>query len=270
MKALGRIGPRRCAEWFVVGNIGFLGVDIWLAHAENAFRRRVEWAPIVFSGLATVLLVPLALGWSSKFWRRVEVAVGAAAVLVGVAGMVFHLQSGFFQQQTMRNLVYAAPFVAPLAYVGVGLVLLMLRMAPAPDPEMGWWLLLLALGGFAGNLGLSLLDHAQNGFFRWTEWIPVFAAAFGSAFLLVAWIWPPPAPLRLAWWLLGVQTAVGVLGFALHLWADAHRQAARLADRFIYGAPAFAPLLFADLAVLAAIGLWARGDARATVRDRTF
>ncbi len=263
-----RIGPRRCAEWFVVGNIAFLGVDIMLAHAENAFRRRVEWAPVVFSGVATLLLVPMALGWSGRLWRRVEVAVGAAAVLVGVAGLAFHLESGFFQQQTMRDLVYAAPFVAPLAYVGVGLVLLMLRTGQMPDAEMGWWLLLLALGGFAGNLGLSLLDHAQNAFFRWTEWIPVFAAAFGSAFLLVAWIRPPVSPAVVAWWLLGVQTAVGILGFVLHLWADWHRQAVHLADRLIYGAPAFAPLLFADLALLAAIGLWARGTA-ATVSNRT-
>jgi hypothetical protein len=40
-------------------------------------------------------------------------------------------------------------------------------------------LVLLALGGFVGNLGLSLLDHAQDGFFRWTEWIPVVAATGG-------------------------------------------------------------------------------------------
>jgi hypothetical protein len=268
MNPLARIGPRRCAEWFVVGNLAFLGVDIALAHAENAFRRRAEWAPIVFSGIATLCLIPMALGWSNRFWRWVEVAVGVAAILVGVFGMVFHLHSGFFQQQTMRNLVYAAPFVAPLAYVGVGLVLLLLRMGHAPDVEMGWWLLVLALGGFAGNLGLSLLDHAQNGFFRWTEWIPVFAAAFGSAFLFIAWIRPPSSPLVVAWWLLGVQTAVGVLGFALHLSADLHREAVHVADRFLYGAPAFAPLLFADLAVLAAIGLWARG-APATVSNST-
>jgi hypothetical protein len=259
MKLPQAIGPRRCAEWFVVANLAFLGVDIALAHAENAFRRRVEWAPILFSGVATLCLLPLAVGWSNRFWRRVELVVGAGAILVGVAGMAFHLQSGFFQQQTLRNLVYSAPFVAPLAYVGVGLVLLMLRLAPAPDAQMGWWLLVLALGGFFGNLGLSLLDHAQNGFFRWTEWIPVVAAAYGSSFLLVAWLWPPASPAALAWSLLAVESAVGLFGFALHLWGDWHRSAVHVADRFLYGAPAFAPLLFADLAVLAAIGLWARG-----------
>jgi hypothetical protein len=58
----------------------------------------------------------------------------------------------------------------------------------APQIEI----LLLALG----NLGLSLLEHAQNGFFQWTEWIPVAAGAFGTSFLLVAWVRPDPGLLR--------------------------------------------------------------------------
>ena len=39
--------------------------------------------------------------------------VGFLAVGVGLAGLIFHLQSGFFQQQTLRNLVYAAPSQPP-------------------------------------------------------------------------------------------------------------------------------------------------------------
>jgi hypothetical protein len=39
------------------------------------------------------------------------------------------------------------------------------RMVAAGTVEWGRWVLLLALGGFAGNLVLSLCDHAQNGFF---------------------------------------------------------------------------------------------------------
>ena len=256
----GRLTPRRCAEWFVLANVGFLGVDIAIAHAANAFRRQVEWAPVWFSAGATALLIPMALGRGGPLWRWVERFVGAAAVLVGVAGMAFHLQSGFFQQQTVHNLVYAAPFVAPLAYVGVGLLLLLLRSGAQTADELGWWLLLLALGGFLGNLGLSLLDHAQNGFFHWTEWIPVISAACASAFIFVAWLRPPAAWPAVAAALVGSQAAVGVAGFALHLWADWHRPAARLSDRFLFGAPAFAPLLFADLAILAGIALWARAD----------
>lgn len=255
-----RLTPERGAEWFAVANVAFLGVDIAIAHAENAYRHRAEWAPLVFSAAGTLLLLPMALGRGGAAWRWIERLVGAGAVMVGAAGMVFHLHSGFFQQQTLRNLVYSAPFVAPLAYVGVGLLLLLLRTRPRSPDELGWWLLVLALGGFLGNFGLSLLDHAQNGFFRWTEWIPVVAAAFGSGFVFVLWLRPPAAPWPVVAALVASQSAVGVAGFALHLWADWHRPAARLTDRFLFGAPAFAPLLFADIAVLAAIGVWARAQ----------
>ncbi|HSO37357.1 MAG TPA: hypothetical protein VLT33_32750, partial [Labilithrix sp.] len=103
---------------------------------------------------------------------------GWGAIAVGVLGMVFHLESGFFAKQTLHNLVYSAPFVAPLSYVGVGLLILLLRSKDAQGPTLGPWLLVLSLGGFVGNFALSLLDHAQNGCFHATEWIPVVASAF--------------------------------------------------------------------------------------------
>jgi hypothetical protein len=249
--------PERCAEWFVVANLAFLGVDIALAHAENSFARHAEWAPIAFSALATVLLLPMAIGRRGAVWRVIDRVVGAGAIVVGVLGMVFHLQSGFFQQRTLHDLVYSAPFIAPLAYVGVGLLLLLLRLETPGSPQMAWWLLLLALGGFVGNLGLSLLDHAQNGFFRWTEWIPVFTAAFATSFLLLALLRPDPALVRVCWGVLAAAALVGVVGFFLHTSSNLNRPAARIADRFLFGAPVFAPLLFANLAALGAIALWA-------------
>jgi hypothetical protein len=59
-----------------------------------------------------------------------------------------------------------------------------------------------------------------------------------------------------------VSTAiVGLVGFVLHSVADLNRPTRAVIDRFIFGAPAFAPLLFADLAVLGAIALWATANA---------
>jgi len=58
MKFLARVAPRRAAHVFAVANIAFLGVDISLAHMENAFARRLESAPIVFSAVATALPSP--------------------------------------------------------------------------------------------------------------------------------------------------------------------------------------------------------------------
>jgi hypothetical protein len=257
------ITPLQCLEWFVVGNLAFLGVDIFIAHSENAFRVPTEWVPIAFSSIAPLLALPGALHVGPRrVTRALDLVVGASAVAVGVLGMVLHLTSAFFLEQTLRSLVYSAPFIAPLSYVGVGLLLLLARLEPATSTELGAWVLLLALGGFAGNFGLSLLDHAQNDFYNPVEWVSVVAAAFGCSFYLVALLGRDPRMLR---WCFGVclfESVVGVVGFALHLLGDTHRPARSIVERFVFGAPAFAPLLFTNLALLAAVGLWAmlRGD----------
>lgn len=259
--AMRSISPARAVEWFVVSNIAFLGLDIFVAHRENGFERRAEWAPLLFSGLATLVLLPMAFGARSAALRIVERAIGGASIAIGVAGMVLHLESAFFEEQTLKNLVYAAPFLAPLAYVGVGLLLVLVRMEAPDSPAFGGWVVLLALGGFAGNFGMALLDHAQNGFYRWTEWIPVVSAAFAVAFLLVALVRPETGFVRVTSGVLALQLAVGVLGFGLHVTADVGRRSLPWLQRLIFGAPPFAPLLFVDLAVLAALGLWARARA---------
>jgi hypothetical protein len=262
LPALRQVTPARAVEWFVVANFAFLGLDILVAHQENGFGRPAEWVPVVFSGLATLALLPMAFGNRSTLWKLVERTVAGAAILVGVTGMVLHLRSAFFEEQTLGNLVYSAPFLAPLAYVGVGLLLLLVRMEGPDSPAFGWWVVLLALGGFVGNFGMALLDHAQNGFFHWTEWIPVISAAFAVAFLLLVLLRQEAAFIRITYGVLALQVAVGVLGFGLHVTADLHRTALPFAQRFVFGAPAFAPLLFADLATLAALGLWAMSNAR--------
>lgn len=249
--------PVRAARLFAASNIAFLGLDIALAHRENDFAHPAEWAPVVFSLLAGLLLAPGALGVERAWVVALDRAVAVGAVALGVAGLVFHLQSAFFEDQTLRNLVYAAPFAAPLAYVGVGLLILLVLGEEAATPALGPWILLLALGGFVGNLALSLLDHAQNGFFRASEWLAVGAAAFGVSFLLLTLLRPSLAMIKICLAVMGAELAMGALGFVLHVEANLHRLGSSLLERFTFGAPAFAPLLFADLALLGAIGLWA-------------
>ena len=253
-----RLTPEHAVELFVLANFAFLGGDIALAHRANAFAAKLEWAPLVFSALA-VLALPVGMlgivGRRARRWLDLTVAYGA--ILVGVIGTVCHLAGSFFLSPTLHNLVYAAPFAAPLAYIGVGLLLILVRMEPAGSDALGPWLLVLSLGGVSGNFALSLLDHAQNGFFSLTEWIPVAAAAFGASFLLLA-VWKPtPAFLRLCYAVCALEALVGVLGFALHLASQTKSAASSLLDRLVYGAPAFAPLLFTNMALLSAIGLWA-------------
>jgi hypothetical protein len=84
--------------------------------------------------------------------------VGWTSLGVGIAGMLFHLQSHFFDEQTIHNLVYTTPFVAPLAYAGLGLLLILDRMVDSDSIEWAQWIVFLALGGFVGNFILSLAD----------------------------------------------------------------------------------------------------------------
>jgi hypothetical protein len=137
------------------------------------------------------------------------------------------------------------------------MLLIMNRMVDPQSREWSQWVLLLALGGFFGNFALSLTDHATNAFFSWEEWIPVVSAAFATAFLAIPIITPVDTRyVRVCAWVLVAQAAVGILGFALHLFADVHGPSRNLIDNVINGAPPFAPLLFPNLALLAAIGLW--------------
>jgi hypothetical protein len=244
---------------FAAFNLGFLALDIYVAHSFNHFAQREEWVPLLFSVVAPLVLLPgvvtgrLTVGVG----RWAGLIVGAASVAIGVLGLVLHLGSAFLARQTLENLVYTAPVAAPLAYTGVGLLLILNRLEPHDSQLWGRWVIGLALAGFAGNFLLSLADHAQNGFFMATEWIPVGAAAFAIGFLLPAVAGPVArAYVRVCYAVMAVQVAVGGAGAVLHLRATLAGPHDRAFDNLVYGAPVFAPLLFANLALLGAIGLW--------------
>ena len=266
---LRRVTPWAAAELFAAGNIAFLAVDVWVAHAVNRFAFAQEWIPVVFSIVAPVVLLiaHLAGRRAPRAARWLGLLVGWIALVVGIAGMLFHLESQFFEEQSIKSLVYTAPFVAPLAYAGLGLLLILDRMVPSGTLDWARWVILLALGGMFGNFVLSLADHAQNGFFNPAEWISVAAGALGSSFLLLTFFRPHDRVLRRATVaVLAAVTLVGVVGFALHVQSNLARPAVNLWEGFLYGAPVFAPLLYPNIAVLAAIGLWAAARTATAVR----
>jgi hypothetical protein len=254
-------------EGFAAGNLAFLAVDIWFAHSVNDFHHWAEWIPFVFSLCAPLLLAPGLWGGAPQagLARWAGVVVGGASVVVGVAGLFWHLQGTFFVEQTLHNLVYTAPFAAPLSYAGLGLLLLLNRMEDPATPTYGQWVLLLAAGGWAGNFALALADHAQNGFFHASEWLAVVAAAIGFAFLITAvWAHRDRGYLRAAAVVMAAQAVVGVLGAGLHLRAILAGPSASFLQNAIHTAPLFAPLLFVDLALLGVIGLWCAASTMAT------
>jgi hypothetical protein len=248
-------------ELFALANLAFLAFDIFLAHSTNGFLRRAEYYPLFFSLASPVLLAVALLAreyWNRpRVWRIVGFIVGFLSVAIGLAGVIYHLDSQFFYERTIRSLTYAAPFAAPLAYTGVGMLLLLNRFEPAPTGEWARWVLFLALGGFLGNFALSLTDHAENAFFHWTEWLPVASSAFAVSFLAVLLF----VPVSARYWkactvVILLQAVVGVTGFLLHFFADLHGPSRSLFQNVINGAPPFAPLLLPNLMLLALIGLW--------------
>jgi hypothetical protein len=178
-------------------------------------------------------------------------------VLVGVAGVIFHLESHFFYERTLRSLTYSAPFAAPLAYTGLGFLLIMNRMISAETDEWAQWVLFLALGGFVGNFVFSVTDHAQNGFFNHLEWVPVIASALAIGFLIVPLMMEASRRyIELCAAVMLLEAVVGIWGFVLHAAGNLRGPSLDAFENLIYGAPPMAPLLFPNLTVLGMIALW--------------
>jgi len=250
--------PEMWVEGFAILNLGFLTFDIYLAHSVNQFRNPAEYIPLIFSASAPVQLI---FGLTVRYrspgtWKLLGYLVGWIAVFVGLTGVIFHLQSHFFYERTLRSLTYSAPFAAPLAYTGLGFLLILNRMVDAETLEWSQWVLLLALGGFTGNFVFSLTDHAENGFFRQMEWVPVVASAIAVGFLTVPLVMRVSRRyVALCGGILLLEGGVGLWGFALHVGANLQGPSIRAFDNFIYGAPPLAPLLFPNLMVLGMIAL---------------
>ena len=251
--------PQLWVEAFAILNIGFLTFDIFLAHSVNQFRNPAEYVPFYFSASAPAVLI-VALWFRNRrpgIWKFLGYVVGWLAIVIGLTGVILHLQSQFFYERTLRSLTYSAPFAAPLAYTGLGFLLIMNRMVDSESIEWARWVLLFTLGGFVGNFTFSVADHAQNGFYFPLEWVPVAASALAIGFLAVPLIMQVPrAFIELCAALLLLEAAVGLWGFVLHTDANLHGPSVHAFDNFVNGAPPMAPLLFPNLMVLGIIALW--------------
>jgi len=248
-------------ELFVAVNLAILAADIYVAHSVNQFQKFPEYIPLIFSLAAPPLLIfvtVLCWTWNLRApWKDVGYLIGWLSILIGMTGVIFHLQSRFFLDRTLKSLTYAAPFAAPLAYTGLGFLLLVNRMVAPRSAEWARWVVFMALGGFFGNFVLSLTDHAENGFFLHTEWIPVISSALATGFLIIPLILPVTRRyLDLCLLIMVAQGLIGVLGFWFHVRANLVEPGHTLFEKLVNGAPPLAPLLFPNLVGLALIGMW--------------
>ncbi len=246
-------------ECFVLVNLSFLALDIFIAHSANAFSHSAEWIPFYFSvGAPLLLVLELSLNWRAEQQRHRLIGfwVGGCSCVVGIAGLLWHLHASFFEFQTLKSLVYTAPFIAPLAYTGLGCLLIMNRMVKHEEMEWSHWLVFFGLGGFFGNFVLALCDHAQNGFFLHTEWIPVISSAVAVGFLGTALVRKCSCRfVELCVAIMVGQMFIGVLGFYFHGISVARGPSSHFFENLVYTAPVFAPLLFVNLALLSGLGL---------------
>src|SRR5215468_11087372 len=100
--------PQLWIEAFVWFNFVCLSLDIYLAHSTNQFRRETEYIPLYFSVSAPVVLL---IGWImwerwgyAAVWRDLGHLVGWVAVLIGLTGVILHLDSRFFYERTIKSL----------------------------------------------------------------------------------------------------------------------------------------------------------------------
>ena len=246
-------------EGFVLANLSFLALDIFIAHSANAFSHPAEWIPFYFSiGAPLLLVLELSRNWRARQQRHrlIGFLVGGCSSVVGIAGLLWHLHGSFFEMQTLKSLVYTAPFIAPLAYTGLGCLLIMNRMVKHDEMEWSQWLIFFGLGGFFGNFVLALCDHAQNGFFLSAEWIPVMSSALAVGFLGTVLLRRCSCRfVELCGAVMALQTFVGVLGFYFHGISVARGPSSHFFENLVYTAPVFAPLLFVNLALLSGLGL---------------
>ena len=95
------VSPQILLEVFVILNLAFLTLDIYFAHSVNQFRNQAEYIPLIFSAVTPpVLVFALAVRhrWQAV-WRDLGYLVAWSAVVIGLIGVILHLESHSFMNE---------------------------------------------------------------------------------------------------------------------------------------------------------------------------
>ncbi|HUN82517.1 MAG TPA: hypothetical protein VMV81_13515 [Phycisphaerae bacterium] len=255
---------------FAAANLGFLSLDVAIAHSVNGFVPVYEWIPVFLPPVGAITAGWLGLSRQPSAGLKVaHVLTMLASLLVGLLGLAFHLKAMIAPGGAIswNWIVFSAPVIAPLSFAGVGLVglfgivdespqnpgvLSLMNAVTVKAPLSKTQHLLLFVGlGFAGAAATSFLDHAQYGY-RVYEWIPIILGIFATIVVLGrAFVRRSSRVDDLIYlWTMIAAILVGVLGFAFHLSHDLADSGALSLERMRAFAPIFAPFLFSDLGIL--------------------
>lgn len=237
---------------FVVMNYGALFVDIGLGHS---LLPHFDWRsaiPIVFAPLGALIVFIFLWVRAGVLRSWVLRIIMALSIVVGIAGVVFHLSGHFLIRPSWMAVIYSSPLLAPLSFVLFGLVGLFAyeeRLKKIAPKTLIW----LTFGGMVLTTVQSTLDHMQNNFFNWGQWIPLVAGIYGGVLLAIyAICWEfKRRGLGVLMWSMLLIMVVGLAGVGFHLYACLTKGVGSLWETLIYEAPPFAPLFFADIALLA-------------------
>src|SRR6476659_3543754 len=97
------LDPAVLVECFILANLAFLAVDIFVAHSMNEFAYRAEWIPFTFSLVAPVTLIACMIGAgqlqpplpqpsitpsrAKQSSRAIGMLVGLGSIVIGIAGL---------------------------------------------------------------------------------------------------------------------------------------------------------------------------------------
>lgn len=276
-------------------NLGFLGLDIYLAHNISGTIVPYEWIPIIFGPVAGAIL--LVTGLLALRQRPLATLIATAVLLVSIAvgllGAYFHVlrtalpEGPSGEQITVRLLVWGPPFLGPLMFSLVGLWGISaawveeppdsgrLRMPggwhlPLPLSKTRAYFLMFSLASLSTVLS-SVLDHARTQFENPWLWIPTTVGVFATVigFYMATLERPHRFDIGIYVAAMGLLMLTGLIGTVLHVDDSLTSRGQFVAERFIRGAPIMAPMLFANVGLF---GLLILLDPRSEVlvrEDRT-
>lgn len=103
-----------------------LGIDAAMNHHEVLVENAWSWTPVIFAPLAVIVSL---VSVFSAAWRRQAWILGVVAIIVGIAGTLFHNVPTLDERGTMSIwhalLTAKQPVLAPAAFASTGLLLLL-------------------------------------------------------------------------------------------------------------------------------------------------
>jgi hypothetical protein len=256
---IARKNRRRLLLLFIAANFVGLAVDCTLAHWSIGFYHPGMYLSALWPGVAGFIAAAFVLFEPGRFGKLVLYGIGAVSLAVGLLGLFWHLSGQFFAEPVFASLIYSAPLFGPAVISVLGVALFLYVRAGSADVYKP--LTTLAAVSCLGLAIMAYQDHSQNGFWIWTEWVPVLAGIFSGAVLgFYAYKRPLPGAERsLVLSVACLVFLVGVIGTVYHVSAF-FSFPTPLKERFALLAPPFAPLLFCDAAAFIGLaGLWFGG-----------